>query len=194
MTSEKPSADAAGSLVLCGLGTVDRSTLDALAFRLVQWTGLRCTVKPGFAPPEYAYDSNRSQYNAKVILKRLSEESTGFLKCLAITDVDLFIPILKYVYGLAVMDGPCGLISTHRLRPEFYGVGTNPVLCMDRIVKTTLHELGHTAGLTHCRNRLCIMASSTTIEDTDQKRLEFCATCHDLFLWRLEAPGNHPSL
>jgi archaemetzincin len=64
-------------------------------------------------------------------------------------------------------------------------------LLYQRVAKTALHELGHSAGLTHCRRRTCVMYSSTRIQDTDAKTAEFCATCRELFRKSLEtATGN----
>jgi archaemetzincin len=105
---------------------------------------------------------------------------------MGVTTLDLYVPILKYVFGLAEVNGQCALISTYRLRPEFYEQPGNDTLLLERTEKTALHELGHTLGLTHCRDRLCVMYSSTHIENTDQKNADFCRTCRDLFVWYLD--------
>jgi archaemetzincin len=55
-----------------------------------------------------------------------------------------------------------------------------------RAQKTALHEIGHSLGLTHCRDRRCVMYSSTRIADTDFKQSHYCPTCLELFTWHLE--------
>jgi predicted Zn-dependent protease len=45
--------------------------------------------------------------------------------------------------------------------------------------------LGHSLGLTHCRNRRCMMYSSTNIEHTDFKASDFCPTCFELLKWHI---------
>jgi archaemetzincin len=42
-------------------------------------------------------------------------------RVLGVTAVDLYIPILTFVFGESQIGGPCGLVSAYRLRQEFYG-------------------------------------------------------------------------
>jgi len=122
-----------------------------------------------------------------LILKDLiTHRPEGALKFMGVTQVDLFVPILKYVFGVAQLEGPCSVISLHRLRPQYYEAPPNPDLFIERVKKTALHELSHSLGLTHCRDRSCVMHSSTNIEDTDYKKSLFCPTCFELFTWHLE--------
>ena len=46
----------------------------------------------------------------------------------------------------------------------------------ERILKETIHELGHTFGLKHCHNN-CVMRFSNSLADTDKKPVKFCASC-----------------
>jgi archaemetzincin len=140
----------------------------------------------GFALPPEAYHDQRRQYNATEILKRLMQYPHDSLRILAVTKADLYVPILKYVFGIAQIQGQCALISLQRLRPQFYDAPPDPALFLSRVEKTVLHELGHSLGLTHCRNRHCVMFSSTKISDTDLKRADFCPTCLELFKWHLD--------
>ena len=94
-----------------------------------------------------------------------------------IASVDIYIPILTFVFGEAQMDGPCSVISTHRLRQEFYGLPPDPQWFRLRLLKEAIHEVGHTLNLTHCPNYRCVMASSHAVEWIDLKDSAFCATC-----------------
>jgi len=137
--------------------------------------------------PRYAHNETRGQYDAKMILKKMRHQSPpASFRVMGVTELDLYVPILKYVYGLAQIEGKCALISLCRLRPQFYAQPPNPDLFLKRALKTALHELGHTFGLTHCRNRRCAMYSSTRIEDTDYKSCEFCPTCQELLKWYIQ--------
>jgi archaemetzincin len=137
--------------------------------------------------PKYAYNDTRHQYNSKQILKHLLKQCTReTLRLIGVTPVDLYVPILKYVFGLAQIEGQCSIISLHRLYPQLYDQPSNSDLLLARVEKTALHELGHTFGITHCRDRRCIMYSSTRIEDTDFKQPDFCPTCFELFQWYLK--------
>jgi archaemetzincin len=176
-------------IAICCLGPLDPTIPRYLADHISTRCDLTCDVSPSMESPTYAFDKKRCQHNSKLILKRLAGVAHDALKLLAITDVDLFVPILTYVFGLAEVGGPCAVISTNRLRPQFYGYPPNQVLLMERIEKTALHELGHSLGLIHCRDRRCVMHSSTSIADTDFKQSHFCPTCFEIFRWHIEDSG-----
>jgi archaemetzincin len=174
-------------ITVCPIGVVEGDILERVASSIEARCGVRCKVAQKGENPKYAYNGSRGQYNSKLILRRLQKYcSKDTLRLIGVTHVDLYVPILKYVFGLSQMEGCCAVISMHRLRPEFYDLPPDPDLLMIRMEKTALHEVGHSLGLTHCRERRCVMYSSTRIEDTDFKDLDFCPTCLELFRWSLE--------
>jgi len=101
----------------------------------------------------------------------------GCWRLLAVTDADLYIPILTFVFGEAQLGGKCALVSTHRLRQEFYGLPPDRDLLMERLLKESVHELGHTVELTHCDDYRCVMAASHAVEWIDLKDSTFCPEC-----------------
>jgi archaemetzincin len=175
------------------IGLVEGGILDLIAGCIQGRCGVVCKVSSPMENPRYAYDEKRGQYNSKLILKRLARSCPeNSFRVMGVTRVDLFVPILKYVFGLAEIDGQGSIISAHRLYPEFYDLPSDPDLFMARVEKTALHELGHSLGLTHCRNRRCVMYSSTQIEHTDFKNADYCPTCSELFRWCLEKSMTGP--
>lgn len=177
--------------VICPVGDIDQGIpkhiMEHITRIFSKRFGFACELSEALEIPGDAFNEARCQYNSKTILKQLRDRCPrDSLRIVGITPVDLYVPILKYVYGLAQIEGKCGLISLHRLRPQFYDQPADSDLLLERVEKTALHELGHTFGLTHCRDRKCIMYSSTRIEDTDFKASDFCPTCFELMKWQIE--------
>jgi archaemetzincin len=125
-----------------------------------------------------SFDTRRNQYNSSVILNDLfSVNYTDSVKLIGVTSLDLFIPVLTFVFGEAQLDGPTAVVSTHRLRPEYYGIPPNGPLVLQRLQKETVHEIGHTFGLGHCENFNCVLHPSTYVEEIDLKSVNFCDDC-----------------
>ncbi len=149
--------------------------------------GISCRVLSPLGNPHFAYDERRSQYECRALLERLKASCPeGGLGILGVTRVDLFLPALKYVFGLSELGGRAAVISTYRLRPEFCEKAQDWDLLMERLEKTAVHEVGHLVGLTHCRDARCVMHASTIIEHTDAKLATLCPTCMELLRWELK--------
>lgn len=180
-------------LLICPVGPLDDALLDTLARRIEALSGLTCRICGGLDLPRKAFHKDRLQYDSRIVLTHLMSARPACLRLIAITRADLYIPVLQYVFGLAQMEGPCTLISLHRLCPRFYDHPEDPELLMERALKTVMHELGHSFGLIHCRDRRCVMYSSVRVGDTDIKTMNFCPTCYELFRWHLNQCLTCPS-
>ena len=123
------------------------------------------------------FDPVRSQYNANPIIERLQGFARNHDKIIGVTDLDIFIPVLRYLFGQAYLGGSAALVSTYRLDDRRYGLKENPDGLKKRLLKCMLHELGHTFGLVHCTHVGCIMQASTYAEEIDQKTARFCKNC-----------------
>ena len=132
---------------------------------------------PGF-DPELSFDASRGQYNSRLLLDLLLRDlRPASTRVLGVTGVDLFIPVLTYVFGEAQLGGRAAVVSTHRLASERYGLTPSAVLLRQRLHKEAVHEVGHTYGLVHCHNGRCVMGSSTYVEEIDLKSDRFCPRC-----------------
>ena len=125
-----------------------------------------------------AYDPSRDQYNSRRLLQQLLKlRPRGVDRILGITGVDLFIPVLTFVFGEAQLEGPSAVVSYFRLDNRYYGMPEDAAVLQERVVKEAVHELGHTYGLLHCADTLCVMRSSTYVEQIDLKNRHFCMRC-----------------
>jgi len=153
--------------------------LDNLAADLAIAFRTSCHVDAAPLEAEFALDAGRLQFHSTAILARLIETAPlePGARILGVTDRDLYVPVLTFVFGEAQLGGHAALISLHRLREEFYGLPPSGALLRERIVKEAVHELGHTLGLRHCPNWWCVMASAHAVEKLDLKSRDFCAAC-----------------
>ena len=136
------------------------------------------TLSPIPLPPE-SFEARRNQYYSTMILKQmLGNVPRDALKLLGVTDKDLCIPILTYVFGEAQVGGTAAVVSLARLRQEHYGLSPDRPLLLERLRKECLHELGHTFGLVHCPLRECVMHLSNTVVDVDTRGRDFCPGCN----------------
>lgn len=137
------------------------------------------SIKEGHLDLSNFYYPPRNQYDANKLLKEIDIMYGGDnRKTLGIFNVDLFIPILTYIFGQAYLNGRTGIASMYRLSNERYGIKRDDEILISRFRKEIIHELGHCFGLIHCQNPTCVMRSSTYVEDIDQKDYQLCSKCH----------------
>lgn len=152
--------------------------INKLGHRLTQTFLLQVRIREPWFDPQLTYDVSRGQYDSNMLLGQLlSDPSEDAMRILGVTSVDLFIPVLTYVFGEAQLDGPAAVVSTNRLQSEKYGLPPDPETLISRLEKEAVHELGHTFGLFHCSHPACVMHASTYVEEIDPKEASFCAAC-----------------
>lgn len=165
-------------LCLVPIGRLHPQALEWIENATAEWFPLPARRLPAIAIPDRAYDARRGQYQSAEFMKTLAQcAPRDASRVLGITDVDLAIPMLTFLFGQAQFDGPIAVVSMCRLHQEFYGLPAQDDLLRERTVKEALHELGHTFGLVHCSDSNCAMSLATHIELVDSKAEKFCARC-----------------
>jgi len=156
---------------------VPADMLGRLAIAIAEAFRCECRVRPERLNVASTRDPARNQYYSTAILQAMQPLAEKGARLLAVTSLDLYVPVLTFVFGEAQLNGGCAVVSSHRLREEFYGLPGREELLWDRLVKEAVHELGHTFGLRHCDDWRCVMTSSHGVERLDVKGAEFCEIC-----------------
>jgi archaemetzincin len=168
------------NITLISFGYFEKDFLEKIAGTVKQEFPFPVNIKEGRIDLSEFYDPGRRQYDGIKLLKAVdSMFASESVKMLGLFNIDLFIPILTYIFGQAYLRGRSGIVSSYRLKNELYGMRQDENLLNDRFRKICIHELGHAFGLIHCHTPTCVMKSSTYVEDIDLKSHNLCINCRN---------------
>ena len=171
-----------GKIVIVAVGEVDGRILEGLQESVGKILEKEVCMGQHLNSPDYAYNGRRKQYFSSAILLKLREvEREIGDRVLGVVDLDLYVPSLNFVFGEADLENRVAIVSLRRLSQEFYGLSEDIDRFKERVLKEAVHELGHTYGLGHCSNPLCVMHFSNSLLDTDIKKASFCPQCEKRF-------------
>ena len=164
-------------IIISPTENIDMCNYQLLGREIHRTFGFQAEIKSLLQDINFAYDLKRDQYHSTKILEKLANTSPSqTFKVAAITNKDLFIPILTHVYGEAQLAGKACIVSTFRLQEGLSIVNIEKEF-ENRIVKEVLHELGHTFNLRHCQDNSCIMHYCRSMRDVDRKSNQLCRYC-----------------
>jgi len=130
---------------------------------------------------DFLYSYERRQYYSTGFMEQSVAQTTHINgKIILITELDIFVPVLTFLFGEAQLNGKHSIVSVFRLHEEFYSGLTDNELLFERTIKEVYHELGHNFGLIHCHDWDCVMHSSNSIEEVDLKGNNYCKNCNNL--------------
>ena len=165
-------------LRLLPIGKAGEALLPFLRTALQQSLDIPCEIVPAVLDPAATFHAERRQYHSSQLLAAMQKfAGAECWRVLGLADIDLYIPILTFVFGEAQAGGSCAVVSARRLRQEFYGLAPDQDLLEQRLLKEAVHEIGHTCGLTHCADYGCAMAASHAVEWIDLKSARLCTVC-----------------
>lgn len=131
----------------------------------------RTTLKTAVSLPSAAFYSSRNRFRADSIINYLNRFAGADTVIIGLTDKDISTTkgeIADWgVMGLGFQPGNACVISTFRL---------SKAQLLDQLYKLSLHELGHTQGLPHCKNKTCLMHDAEGGNHLNDET-EFCQSC-----------------
>jgi len=167
------------NIFLVPIAQVHEGTLEILKERLPnKFPGTACDTAEVAVDIENSLNPHSGQHHSTKILAALEKHANvDEDRLLGVTDLDLYIPNMNFIFGEARLPGRVAIISTHRLR-ETTDLGGEQLFPI-RVIKEAVHELGHTLGLTHCDTHSCVMYFSNSLRDTDRKSDDYCTSCSE---------------
>lgn len=162
-------------------GKINQELVQWLNGNLSKVTGLLVQTGMPIDIPISTFNKENGRYFGDAILEALhllrsSEQEV----VLGLIDQDCYVEGMNYIFGQATLKGNQAFVALKRLHESFYGREENEIVFKNRIFKESLHELGHTFGLSHCSNEYCVMYFSNSLEDTDKKEGKYCNKCEKL--------------
>jgi archaemetzincin len=174
-----PAAAAPLTIRLVPMGSLPPAMLSFLQADLRRELGADVSLEATLPLPESCLEGHGQCQGGPFLVALAAAPSSGAGLTLGVTNVDLTVPGLNFVFGLADPRTRGAVISLARLYPEFYGQPRDPRLFKTRVLKEAVHELGHLLGLGHCPDPACVMFFSNSMADTDRKGTGFCPRCRE---------------
>jgi archaemetzincin len=160
------------------INAIDAGLLTRLALCLEERFLATASVRAPLTVPKSALNSTRGQLFFGSLVARLAAAyETREDLVLGITEFDLYKTSHQFVFGSSSETQRCAVVSLQRLRSEYYGDQPDENALFQRLLKESVHEIGHALGLKHCYNARCAMYYSNSVFDTDNKHSHFCETC-----------------
>lgn len=127
--------------------------------------------------PIDAYAPSRHQYHARAMLEVLSRDlPDDALGMIAMTEADLYIPSLNYVFGLGSRKLGVAVFSVGRYGDDVRLHG-DPESVLRRSMTVAAHEIGHVVAMRHCTAYHCIMNGTSSLREADEHPLHLCPVC-----------------
>lgn len=158
------------------MGNVDHQSITTVKQSIENVYGFKCVVLKTKAHDQTLYATSGTRYDAQKIVNRYRSSD---VYTIVITDKDIaYYKSAVYpeygIIGLATFTGKSCVVSTHRIN--------NTALkdrFLARLSKVSVHEIGHTLGLPHCKyDSTCFMSDARgTVKTIDNEKLQLCKRC-----------------
>lgn len=125
------------------------------------------------------------QWDANVLVEQLGK-SVGVrpgsgMGYLGVTTMDIYAKASRYLFGLASINGNCGIFSYRRYTSVLLDAPPNRQRLKERALKQALSSIGLMFGLPRCSDPTCARAYANSLEEHDAKQLRLCQQCQEGF-------------
>ena len=177
-------------IALQPIGNIPENTLNILKHNIEHQYKSTVIILPTITLPDNFINYEKGKrYAASSVIKHLKEVMPDTVQYIVgITNEDIYTtkkdkwgnirkPESTYkiwgILGLGYKPGKSCIISTARLYSD------NEYQYMERIIKITLHEIGHNYGLDHCTDKNCLMTDAAErISTVDNAKNHLCSKCY----------------
>ncbi|MHA1885871.1 MAG: hypothetical protein ACW96S_12505 [Promethearchaeota archaeon] len=115
----------------------------------------------------------------QVLIDKRVKEKLGMI--ITVTDLPIYSSNdddIIFLFGETHLKHRCCIVSTFKLKEQFYKRQRNMILFFQRVIKEVIHEIGHLLlGFEHCETKSCVMRFSNNIEEIDGKSFKLCKNC-----------------
>jgi len=127
-------------LHLLPIGSVDAQLLEWLGQSLYEKFRVKVEILEPAFDPSFAMHTERQQYHSSEILGKMQCYVTANTwRLLGVMQLDLYIPILTFVFGEAQLGGLSAVVSYRRLQQQFYGLPEDMDLLANRLLVESVH-------------------------------------------------------
>lgn len=115
----------------------------------------------------------------QILINKRKEENLGLI--IAITDLPIYSSSndnILFLFGETHLKHRCCVVSSLKLKEQFYNRPENYQLFEERALKEIIHEIGHLIiNPNHCLKNSCVMRFSKDVREVDKKSFNFCNRC-----------------
>jgi archaemetzincin len=176
----------AGSVIFVQpLGDVEPGKLSVLEDVIKDNFDMECRMLLAQKLQRAHYVRTREQYDAMKLMSRAKQHiPLDAFRYIVVLDEDIFSERCNFIFGQAQVPGKVCIVSLNRFAdPERDLLPSEINLFKIRLTKLLLHELGHTFGLSHCRNEACVMHFANSMVELDNQSAHYCPECLERLRW-----------
>jgi predicted Zn-dependent protease len=165
-------------IVIVPMGEADLVIINRLAGTLGAVFNRGVDILKGMRMPIEAFNENRNQYYARIILAKLERVKANSREMVVgVCEEDIYLPNALYLLGYADTLAGTAIVSLFHFRQEFYGLPEDETKVYPRLFKEVVHQLAGLYAVPPCANPVCVHYESREMLDIDAKSVRLCDIC-----------------